>query len=85
MVLSKPGISFLFKLLTLLTLVYAALLVTILGWSKNIASQTMGGISASEVIEGTVPGGLVTLLVILILLLFLTIPFYIFFISSGEK
>lgn len=56
----------------MLTVIYTIAVIALTMWARNTALPHLGGISASEVLEGVVPGGLTMLLPLWVLLVFLT-------------
>jgi hypothetical protein len=63
--------------ITMLTAIYTVAAIVLTAWARSIGLPTRGGISPSEVLEGVVPGGLTTLLVIWILLMLLTLAVWV--------
>jgi hypothetical protein len=60
------------RVAALLTVLYTTTAAALVGWARAVALPTRGGISASEVLDGVVPGGLTALLVVWVLLVCLT-------------
>lgn len=53
--------------------IYTVFAFVVMSWARYIALPTNGGISASEVVEGVIPGGLNTLLLGWVLLTFMIV------------
>lgn len=72
--------------LTVVTLTYTVAGLSLMAWARSIALPTRGGISPSEVLEGIVPGGLNTMLMVWLVLALLTAVIWVaFWIGSGRS
>ena len=56
------------RTITAVAVIYTALCLALLLWTRSVASPTGGGISPSELLEGLVPGGLFTVLALWVVL-----------------
>ena len=56
------------RVATAIVIVYSALFLTLSLWARSVALPTGEGISPSERLEGIIPGGLLTLIVVWIAL-----------------